>query len=42
MEYMDLLLPTAPSLIFAHETCMPYILLPLSHMEIFEELSQSL
>ena len=24
MEYMDLLLPTAPSLVFARETCTPY------------------
>ena len=24
MEYMDLLPPTAPSLVFARETCMPY------------------
>ena len=24
MEYMDLLPPTAPSLVFAHETCTPY------------------
>ncbi len=24
MEYMDLLRPTAPSLIFARETCTPY------------------
>ena len=24
MEYMDLLPPTAPSLVFARETCTPY------------------
>ena len=24
MEYMDLLRPTAPSLVFARETCTPY------------------
>ena len=24
MEYMDLLPPTAPSLVFARETCRPY------------------
>ena len=27
MEYMDLLPPTAPSLVFARETCTPYIAL---------------
>ena len=25
MEYMDLLPPTAPSLVFARETCTPYV-----------------
>ena len=28
MEYMDLLPPTAPSLVFARETCRPIVMFP--------------
>ena len=31
MEYMDLLPPTVPSLVFARETCAPYSNRILSH-----------